>query len=56
MSNTNNKSLAQILDAEHRRWKAEMEEMKTWGKRETRKEKIKRRRQEQMIKKNKKLK
>ena len=36
-----------ILDAEHQKWKEEREASKTWGKRETRKERIKRRRKEQ---------
>ena len=36
-----------ILDAEHQRWKDKQDSMKSWGKRETRKERIKRRRKEQ---------
>tara|TARA_Y100000748_G_scaffold300698_1_gene299616 strand:+ start:7723 stop:7914 length:192 start_codon:yes stop_codon:yes gene_type:complete len=41
------RAIKAILDAEHQKWKAEREASKTWGKRETRKERIKRRRKEQ---------
>jgi hypothetical protein len=41
------RAIKAILDAEHQKWKAERESFKTWGKRETRKERIKRRREEQ---------
>jgi len=41
------RAIKAILDAEHQKWKAERESSKTWGKRETRKERIKRRREEQ---------
>ena len=41
------RAIKSILDAEHRKWKEERESMKTWGKRETRKERIKRRHREQ---------
>ena len=41
------RAIKAILDAEHQKWKAERESLKTWGKKETRKERIKRRRKEQ---------
>ena len=41
------RAIKAILDAEHQKWKDERESSKTWGKRETRKERIKRRRDEQ---------
>lgn len=47
MDNGNNRAIKTILDAEHKKWKAEQESYKTWGKRETRKERIKRLRKEQ---------
>ena len=43
----NYRAIKAILDAEHQKWKVERESSKTWGKRETRKERIKRRREEQ---------
>ena len=47
MDSGNNRAIKTILDAEHQKWKAEQESYKTWGKRETRKERIKRLRKEQ---------
>ena len=41
------RAIKAILDAEHQKWKEERELDKTWGKRETRKERIRRRRKEQ---------
>lgn len=46
MNSGNNRAIKAILDAEHQKWKAEQESYKTWGKRETRKERIKRLRKE----------
>lgn len=47
MDHSNYRAIKAILDAEHDKWKAERESSKTWGKRETRKERIKRRHKEQ---------
>jgi len=47
MDGSNHRAIKAILDAEHQKWKAEREYSKTWGKKETRKDRIKRRRKEQ---------
>ena len=47
MTRTRFAVLHKMLEIEHKKWKSDKEDMKTWGERETRKQRLARKRVEQ---------